>query len=246
MNIIISGYGRMGHEIEKIALRDHHSVVAIMDTTSDWDNLVIGQYDHPVIIDFSQPDVVLRNIRRAFELKIPMVIGTTGWEDAREAIRKECIESKASVLFASNFSMGMNLFFLLNKTLAHLTKNFTAYTPEIIETHHIHKLDKPSGTAIHLAEQIVNIQAPFSGWSLDHHEEGKINIRSKREGEIPGTHEIIYSGSADQIEIIHKAKNRSGFAEGAIKAALWIEDRTGYFEMEDMLKEELKQSINLF
>ena len=246
MNIIISGYGRMGREIEKAAQKHLHKITAKLDTFSDWDNLSAGQMNDAVIIDFSQPDVILQNIRRAFEMKIPMVTGTTGWDQHREEIKNECAQSGSTLFFSSNFSIGMNLFFILNKTLARLMTSFPEYNVEMEEIHHIRKLDKPSGTAITLAEQITKINPGLSGWIPDVRQEGKITIHSVREGEVPGTHQITYAGPADEIRILHRAKNRTGFAEGAIKAAQWLEGRSGYFEMEDMLKEELQGTIELF
>lgn len=246
MDIIISGYGRMGREIEKAASLQNHQIIARIDSADDWKKLTLAKNPKPVIIDFSQPYVVIENIRKAFALKIPIITGTTGWDTYRNVIKKECIESNNTLFFASNFSIGMNLFFLLNKTLAHLTKDHPEYILDIEETHHIHKLDKPSGTAITLAGQIKAITGKYSAWVSDKNEDGKISIHSFREGEVPGTHRIVYKGTADQIEIIHTAKNRSGFAAGAIQAANWVQDRKGYFEMDDMLKAEISNTISFF
>lgn len=236
MKITISGYGKMGREIEKTALERKHKIVAIIDTEEDWAKYQKEVASSDVVIDFSQPDVAVQNILTCFEAGIPIVTGTTGWDDQKEEIRKLCIEHEKSIFTASNFSIGVNIFFEVNKKLAELMGTLDNYSVSMKEIHHIHKLDKPSGTAIHLANQIISNTSSLKDWSIQKEEESKkLYIQSERAGEIPGTHVVKYTSDVDRISIMHEARSRKGFALGAVLAAEWLSTKKGFFEMKDML-----------
>lgn len=236
MDIIISGYGKMGKEIEKIALQRNHTIVGIIDQATDWNKLHLEEHITPVVIDFSQPDVVVENIKYCFNNNLPIVIGTTGWDNFHPEIFNLCKEKNQTILVASNFSIGMNIFFDLNQRLASIMDQFEAYDVSISETHHIHKLDKPSGTAVTLAEQILESISRKKKWSIDENEPAEIlSIESIRTGEVIGDHTINYSSEIDDIKISHSAKNRKGFALGAMVAAEWLKGKTGIFNMRDVL-----------
>lgn len=226
----------MGKAVEAIALERKHTILARFDRPDDWNALKGLTAENPVVIDFSQPGMVSTNIRNCFQYSIPAVVGTTGWNKELPAIIEACKKGNHALLTASNFSIGMNLFFAVNTYLASLMDDQLNYEVSIEETHHIHKLDKPSGTAITLAEQIIQQLRRKKGWSLDRQQEnGQLSIESLREGEVFGDHRVLYDSQADRIEIRHTAKNRMGFASGAVMAAEWIQGRTGYFEMKDFL-----------
>ena len=236
MDIIISGYGKMGKEIEKIALQRNHSILGIIDHSSDWSKLEITKNVSPVVIDFSQPDVVVKNIKHCFNNNLPIVVGTTGWDVFQDEIKTLCNEKKQTILVTSNFSIGMNIFFAINRSLSTIMDQFDAYDISLSETHHIHKLDKPSGTAVTLAEQILESVSRKKKWSIDDNEHADIlSIESIREGDVFGDHNIKYTSEIDEIEIRHSAKNRKGFAFGAIVAAEWLKGKTGVFSMKDVL-----------
>lgn len=236
MDIIISGYGKMGKEIEKIAFQRNHSIVGIIDHSSDWDKLEIDKNTFPVVIDFSQPDVVVENIKHCFNHNLPIVVGTTGWDHFHSEINNLCLEKNQAILVASNFSIGMNIFFAMNKQLSAIMDQFNNYNVSLSETHHIHKLDQPSGTAVTLAEQILEKINRKDNWSIiDNQPENILSIESIREGEVIGDHTIKYASEIDEIKISHSAKNRQGFAVGAVVAAEWIKGKTGIFTMKDVL-----------
>jgi len=236
MNITISGYGRMGKEIEKVAIAKGHTISAIIDTNRDWVKLDSEIRKSQVVVDFSQPDVVIDNINRCFSMKIPIVVGTTGWEKEKQGIKEYCIANSLSLFSASNFSIGVNILYEINKILAQLLNNYPEYKIELEEIHHTHKKDRPSGTAIQLANQIIDLVERKKQWTLDDSSNNNdLIVKSIREGEIPGTHIIKYTSDIDELEIKHTAKNREGFARGAIAAAEWLIGKTGYFEMKDLL-----------
>ena len=236
MKIALSGYGKMGRETERIALQKNHLITAVLDKAEDWKIYHDRIIESDVIIDFSMPGVVLTNIRQAFELNIPIVVGTTGWDDKKEEIRRQCLENDHTLFTASNFSIGVNIFFEINTLLAGFMDHYPDYQPTIEEVHHTQKLDKPSGTAIELAKQIIENINRKNKWILDRNGEvSDLSIFSKRIADIPGTHKVIYSSEVDQIEIIHTAKSRKGFAAGAVMAAEWLAGKKGYFGMKDLL-----------
>ena len=237
MKIIISGYGRMGKEIEKVALNEGHLIVDRIDNVNDWARIERNQVVADAVIDFSQPVVAVENILRCFEMGIPIVTGTTGWYDQLEEVSELCKQQNGALFYAPNFSIGVNLFFLINKKLAKRMSSFGEYKVSMKEMHHIHKLDAPSGTAIKVAEDIIAEHNLIEKWSKsDESESGILPIVSERKGEIPGTHIVTYSSDADVIELKHEAKNRSGFAVGAVKAAEWLAAKKGIFNMDDFLK----------
>ena len=236
MKIALFGYGKMGKTIERIALsRDHLIVARINDDQEDQSWL-----DADIIIDFSLPEVAFSNIKKGLKSGIPVISGTTGWLDRYEEAATLCQEVKGSFLYSSNFSLGVNLFFALNSYFAQLMGKRPEYRARLTETHHVHKLDAPSGTAITLAEGVIE-HTHYSSYELqaspieDSSSLDTIPIVSVREGEIPGTHHLTYHSEIDQIDLIHTAHNRDGFALGAVVAAEWILGKTGVFTMKDVL-----------
>ena len=230
MNVALFGYGKMGRLIEQVAIRRNHNIAAIKDVDTpeiDLSNIDVG-------IDFSTPEAAFENITTCLENGIPVVSGTTGWLDRFDDIKALCDEHQGAFLYASNFSLGVNLFFALNSYLAELMSSFDEYKGTIEEIHHVHKLDAPSGTAISLAEGIID-KTSYVDWELNSKTEDKIPITSKREGEIPGTHAVQYHSDIDDIEIKHTAHSREGFALGAVIAAEWLQGKSGVFGMKDVL-----------
>ena len=230
MKIALLGYGKMGKAIEEIALKRNHKIIFLLDNKIKKGKLSNAD----VAINFSIPDSAYDNIMMALELKIPVVSGTTGWLKDYDKIKKFCIKNNLSFLYSSNFSIGINLFFKLNQFLAKLMNSNKEYKVKIDETHHVNKLDKPSGTAISLAEDIIS-HSDYNNWKLNEVNDGAILINSKRKDDIPGTHNIKYSSKIDQIKISHIANSREGYAFGSIIAAEWLIGKKGVFRMEDVL-----------
>jgi len=230
MKIALLGYGRMGKEIEKIAISRGHEIVIKKDAG---DIVDINLAD--VAIDFSIPSSAFENITDCMKNKVPVICGTTGWLDKYEEAISFCKENNSAFLYASNFSLGVNIFFELNKQLAKLMSGVEDYTIEMEEIHHTKKLDAPSGTAITIAEGIIENTAK-KDWELgDKAAEENIPIVAKRIPDVPGTHTVWYNSEVDAIEIKHTAHNRKGFALGAVIAAEWIADKKGIFSMKDVL-----------
>lgn len=229
MKIALLGYGRMGKTIEKIAQERGHQIVSKIDKGDSYN---FNNAD--VAIDFSIPDAALNNITAALEAQVPVISGTTGWLESYNNVKSLCESKNGAFLYASNFSIGVNIFFELNKQLAKMMSTLDNYRVSMTELHHIHKLDAPSGTAITLAKDIIK-ETNLEGWSLDEDQDQKIRIDSIREGEAPGTHTIFYTSEVDTISIEHKAHSRQGFALGAVIAAEWIKDKTGVYSMKDVL-----------
>lgn len=235
MNIALLGYGKMGQTIEKIALdRGHEIVLKVSKDIHEYD---LDQQEIDVAIDFSIPDAAYKNLTTCFKHKIPVVCGTTGWLKQYEDAKKVCLENDSALIYASNFSLGVNVFFELNSYLANMMKGLDQYSVSIEEIHHTQKLDAPSGTAISLAEQIIGSYPKLEDWKLDAAEENKVPIFAKRTEDVPGTHTITYDSEIDSIEIRHTAKSRQGFALGAVVAAEYLHGRTGIFSMKDVLSE---------
>ena len=216
--------------IEKIALERNHTIVAKVDV----DTVDIDFSEMDVAIDFSMPSAAYGNLTKCFENGVPVISGTTGWLDKYDDAVAICKKNKGAFIYASNFSLGVNVFFELNEYLAKMMKNLDQYNVSMEEIHHTQKLDEPSGTAITLAEGIIN-NTNYSAWKLENAPAGEIPIVSKRIGTTPGTHSIDYSSKVDSIEIKHTAHNREGFALGAVIAAEWIVGKTGIFSMKDVL-----------
>lgn len=237
MNIALIGYGKMGHEIEKIALQRGHNIVSIIDMNN------LEEFNSPafksadVAIEFSTPDSAIQNYRKCFEVGVAVVAGTTGWLEHLDEVKRACAEQGKTFFYASNYSLGVNIFFALNKYLAKIMNNYPSYEVKMEEVHHIHKLDAPSGTAITLAEDLIKEVDRKERWSLEVEEkQTDLSIHCIREGEVPGIHEIIYESEADIISIKHDAKSRVGFALGAVLAAEFTNGKKGFLGMGDMLK----------
>ena len=231
MRIALLGYGRMGKMIEQVALSRGHSIVLKIDAESnDFDISLVD-----VAIDFSIPSAAVQNISNCLKNGIPIVSGTTGWLHDYDSIVALCKERDGAFIYASNFSLGVNIFFELNRKLAKIMEDLTQYKVDIEEIHHTKKLDAPSGTAISLAEDIIE-KSGLTGWSIeDQSGEDTLPIKSKRIGKVPGTHTINYESNVDKISMTHEAFNREGFALGAVIAAEWLIGKTGIFSMQDVL-----------
>lgn len=231
MKIALIGYGKMGKTIEKLAKEKGHEIV--FKSTADWSEGDLKTAD--VAIEFSTPTAAITNIKNCFDKNIPVVCGTTGWLDKYEEVTKDCKDKNGALLYASNFSLGVNIFFHVNKILAQIMENLPDYQVKIEETHHTEKLDAPSGTAISLANDIL----PFRGktqWTLDKEKEESIPIYAYRESEVRGTHIVTYRSEIDTLSIKHEAHSREGFALGAILAAEWLKDKKGAYNMNDVLQ----------
>ena len=230
MRIGIIGYGKMGKAIEKVALERGHSIGFKINSS---DTTLIKDID--IAIDFSTPDSAVNNINKCLESNTPVISGTTGWLDSLNDVKKKCEDKNGSFLYASNFSLGANIFFELNKTLAKMMSTLEQYNVSMEEIHHTKKLDAPSGTAITLAEGIINNNPHYDGWMLDEKADKKLPIVAKRIEDVPGTHTVTYQSEVDTITIDHVAHNRQGFALGAVIASEWIVGKNGVFTMNDVL-----------
>ncbi|MDG1684822.1 MAG: 4-hydroxy-tetrahydrodipicolinate reductase [Flavobacteriaceae bacterium] len=228
MKIALLGYGRMGQAIEKIAIDRGHTIVAKIDKDNPDE-----AYEADVAINFSVPMAAYDNITVAIRKGIPVVCGTTGWLDQLTEVEALCQQSEGAFLYASNFSLGVNLFFELNAKLADMMQKHPLYTASIEEIHHTQKLDKPSGTAITLAE---GIPSEGNAWHLVEDKGEGVPISSIRKDEVPGTHTVTHRSEIDEISITHTAHNRTGFALGAVLAAEWIQNKKGIFSMRDVLQ----------
>jgi 4-hydroxy-tetrahydrodipicolinate reductase len=235
MKIALLGYGNMGHEVEKIAVSQGHSVWLTIDNEKDWSEKSDKLKECDVAIEFSIPAVAVENMRRCFELQLPIVVGTTGWYDQLSYISELCISKNGTLFYATNFSIGMNIFFDINRRLASLLEDHPMYKPAITEIHHTRKLDAPSGTAITLAKDMIAANSRYKKYVEQLTGPGEIPIESIREGNVTGTHTITWDSEIDSITITHEAKNRVGFAIGATMAALWLKGRKGVFTMKEML-----------
>jgi 4-hydroxy-tetrahydrodipicolinate reductase len=237
MKIALLGYGKMGKAIESVALERGHTISYKIDVSNATDKELINNSNTDVVIEFSSPHSAFDNIAFCMSKGLKTVCGTTGWLDKKDAVAASCIENKAAFFYASNYSIGVNLFFKFNETLAKLMAPQKQYEIATYEIHHTEKLDAPSGTAITLAEGIVQNNPAKDTWV--NNEISKINeipIWSSREGKVPGTHSVKYISDVDEIEIKHTAYTRMGFALGAVVSAEWLSDKIGVFGMNDMLK----------
>ena len=230
MNIALFGYGKMGKMIEQVAISRGHKIVAKIDENTE--HIDFGIID--VAIDFSMPDAAFENITNCLNNNVPIISGTTGWLNKYEDAVSICKQKNGAFIYASNFSLGVNIFFELNNYLAKMMQNLPEYKVSIEEIHHTQKLDAPSGTAITLAEGVIEHSA-YKQWKLDEKSDGTLPITAKRIGQTPGTHTVNYENKVDSIEIKHTAHNREGFALGAVIAAEWIIGKNGIFSMRDVL-----------
>ena len=235
MKIALFGYGKMGKEIEQIALQRKHAIVLKIDK-KNINNITPQQLKQvDVAIEFSTPDTVIENIYKCFEANLPIVAGTTGWYNKFEGIKNACLKNNQSLFYATNFSLGVNLFLKMNEQLAKMMDNFADYEVAMQEVHHIHKLDKPSGTAITTAERVLANYNQKNKWSIETSSDKNLFIDVVREDEVPGTHTVSYTSAVDEISITHKAFNRKGFALGAVLAAEFIQNKKGVYTMNDLL-----------
>lgn len=231
MKIALFGYGKMGKVIDKIAKKRGHKIIYRIDENSI--NYDLKKVD--VAIDFSTPKAAFSNINMALENSIPIISGTTGWLDNYNKAVKLCNEKNGAFLYASNFSLGVNIFFEINRQLAKIMSNHPEYVIKMKEIHHIEKIDAPSGTAITLAESIIK-ETDYQKWSLNKDfKENEISIEAQRLSDKTGTHEVIYKSDIDEIKIKHAAVNREGFGLGAVIAAEWLIGKKGVFSMKDVL-----------
>ena len=235
MKIALIGYGKMGKAIEQLALQSGHSIIAIIKSQQDL--TLISDSNVDIAIEFTQPESAVKNITYCLNAGIPVISGTTGWNNDLGKIQDLCNDNNGTFLYASNFSVGVNLFFEMNKWLAHKMAHL-AFTPALKEIHHTEKKDSPSGTAITLAEGIISSKPSISSWineqSTDHK---KLGIVSERIPNVPGTHTVSYSSPLESIEITHTAHDRNVFAEGVIKVAEWIHKKKGIFTMSDFIND---------
>jgi 4-hydroxy-tetrahydrodipicolinate reductase len=244
MKIALLGYGKMGKIIEKIAHDRKHEIVLKISTANLGELTTENLQKADVAIEFSTPNTVLSNIEACFKAGIPVVVGTTGWHHEMAQIKEHCSYGNNALIHATNFSVGVNIFFHVNKLLAKLMNNYPYYDVQVEEIHHTQKLDSPSGTAITIAEGIIDNLESKKGWinilTTDAAADDsnvpadQLLIESLRIESVPGTHTVIYDSEVDTIEFKHTAHNRSGFALGAVLAAEWIQDKKGFYTVQDM------------
>ncbi len=237
MKIALIGYGKMGKEIEQIALERKHTISLIIDINNLNEFTAENLKKADVAIEFSKPETALDNIRTCFAAGIPIVSGTTGWLEHFNDIKNECISGGKTLFYASNYSLGVNVFFKVNQFLAKIMNNFPQYEVEVEEIHHVTKLDAPSGTAISLANDLLKAIERKKHWQLNGQDNAEaLKITAIRRDTVPGTHTIKYDSSVDYIEMTHSAKSRKGLALGAIIAAEFIAGNKGFFTMDDLLR----------
>ena len=237
----------MGHEVEKNAIAQGHEIVVTIDNEQEWNERIDLLKKADVAIEFSQPDQAFANINRCFDLHLPIVVGTTAWYDRLDEVKQRCISEKQSLFYAPNFSIGMNMVFMMNKQLARFAEQY-GYSMTVAETHHIHKLDKPSGTAAKLANDIIAESRRYQRWKIDEvipNQSGLLRsarndaadalpIEVTREGEVFGIHSVTAQSTADRITLTHEAFSREGLAKGALAAAQFLIGKIGVFTMEDL------------
>lgn len=224
----------MGHEVEKNALAQGHEIVVTIDNEQEWNERIELLKKADVAIEFSQPDQAFANINRCFDLHLPIVVGTTAWYDRLDEVKKRCLSEDQSLFYAPNFSIGMNMVFMMNKQLARFAEQY-GYSLKVAETHHIHKRDKPSGTAAKLANDIIAESNRYQRWSIEEPcPDAALPIEVTREGEVFGIHSITAQSSADRITLTHEAFSREGLAKGALAAAQFLIGKTGVFTMESL------------
>ncbi|MET4080852.1 4-hydroxy-tetrahydrodipicolinate reductase [Pedobacter sp. UYP30] len=244
MKIALLGFGKMGQLIEQIAQQRGHEIVLKISVDNPFDLTKENLRKADVAIDFSTPDAALQNIYACFDADVPVVVGTTGWYGKLQEVKNECDKSNSTMLYGSNFSIGVNLFFKLNKFLSKLMNDHPEYDVQLEETHHTQKLDAPSGTAITLAEGVIENLDRKNEWVNQvtdipvevSAKPDQVLIESNRVDHIPGTHSIVYSSEVDDIEITHTAHNRNGFALGAVISAEWLQNRNGFFNVADIFE----------
>lgn len=248
MKIAIIGYGRMGRLIEEIARERGNEIVCVIDIDNRADFHSEAFRSADVAIEFTVPASGFDNIVECFREGVPVVSGTTGFGDRLDSLREMCEKGEGTLLHSTNFSIGVNIFRALNRYMARIMSDFPSYRPYMSETHHIHKLDHPSGTAVTLAEELVASYPAAEGWyepAVEKKPLGWVPVSSVREGEVPGIHTIKWESDVDYISLTHSAKSRAGFAFGAVRAAEWLAGRKGFFTMGQMLS-DITKTHNLF
>jgi len=236
MKIALIGYGKMGKAIEEIAVSKGHEIVLKINDENLSELNANNLQKCDVAIEFTNPESAIENIRTCIKAGVPVVCGSTGWVAKQNEINQYCTEHNGSLLYSSNFSIGVNIFFEINKHLAAMMAQQDGYNVRIEETHHTQKKDAPSGTAITIAQQIISKRSDKNNWTLNAPGSDEISIESKRIDPAPGTHQVRYTSAIDDIEIIHTAHSRKGFAGGALAAAEFIIGKKGIFNMADVLK----------
>lgn len=239
MKLALIGYGKMGKAIEAVALERGHSIVAKIDNEEDWSRQASAMKECDVALEFTTPTTAVENIRRCLMMGLRTVVGTTGWYEQQPEMEALCKTQGGALFVASNFSIGMNIMMAMNRQLASIMNQRPEYGVRIRETHHIHKLDAPSGTAIHLAKECIAGLEAKHDWQLVEEgsrvEEGILPVSAYREGENPGEHAVVYESEMDTLTIEHKAKSRKGLALGAVLAAEFLQGKQGVFGMREML-----------
>lgn len=240
MKIGLVGYGKMGKAIEEIAIERGHEILFKSNSVFPLTVKDINMVD--VVIEFTKPDLALEHIQKTLDNNTPIVVGTTGWNDQISEVEKMVNATNGSLLYASNFSIGVNLFFELNRKLAQLLSTYSEYKPSINEIHHTQKIDAPSGTAISLANDIIQYNNSYYSWvcaegETPHTSNGQLGVVAHRIPDVPGTHTVAYTSPIDTISITHQAHNRRGFAMGAVLSAEWIVNKKGMFTISEMLKD---------
>jgi 4-hydroxy-tetrahydrodipicolinate reductase len=242
MKIAIIGYGKLGRMIESTALDRGHEVGSKIDLDDDHLMVPDNLLKHDIAIEFTSPGAAFDNISRCLDAGLPVVSGTTGWTDRLDELKNRCMVEGLSFFYASNFSLGVNILFHLNRQLARIMERYEQYDVDLTEVHHTQKMDAPSGTALHLAGDILKKIKRKQSWSMSGKgPEDELHIESIREGSIPGIHEVHYESEHDEIILRHSAKDRRGFALGAVMAAEFLKDKKGFFSMEDLLNLESGQ-----
>ena len=237
LKIAILGYGKMGHEVEAIALERGHTIVLKIDKDNLNELTTENLKKADVAIEFTSPQTAMQNVQACFDAGVPVVSGTTGWNDQLGNMVEKARKGEGSFFYASNYSIGVNIFFKLNQYIARIFDRVGMYQPSITEIHHTQKLDAPSGTAITLANTLCSQMKEYKGWTLlPQLDEKKIPIEAIRQGQVPGTHIVTFNSEQDIITLKHEAKSRRGFALGAVMAAEFIHNRKGFFSMDDLLK----------
>jgi 4-hydroxy-tetrahydrodipicolinate reductase len=237
MNIAIIGYGKMGREIQAMAIERGHNVALIIDNENIHELNAESLSKIDVAIEFSTPQTAFENIKTCLAANTPVVSGTTGWHNRMEEVKALANKSEAALFYASNFSIGVNLFFKINRLMGEYLKKVDGYSVALEEIHHMQKKDAPSGTAISLAEIIAQASERFAGWTLlPEFEDDKIPIKAIREGDVTGTHTVCYNSGIDELELTHRAKNRKGFAMGAILAGEFSVGKKGFLTMDSLLQ----------
>ncbi|MFH0755824.1 MAG: 4-hydroxy-tetrahydrodipicolinate reductase [Bacteroidota bacterium] len=237
MRTAIIGYGKIGRAIEALGMQQGHTFPLVIDLDNSGDLVAANMKEIDVAIEFTGPQSAPENIRKCIEMGVPVVSGSTGWNHRFAEIEHFCLEHNGALFYASNFSIGVNILFAMNRQLARIMNRFPDYSVSMEEVHHIHKLDAPSGTAITLSEQIIEEQDRVNSWSLIKQDDPSVlHINAIREGEVKGRHTITHESNLDTIYLGHNAKSRDAFAVGALMAAAFIKDKVGIFSMNDMLR----------